>query len=450
MTITVTGAYRVHADDDLAFDNATAFDFAPAADSSPSALSNAGRITVYVQVDFSLVTAVFGAADKGRAEVRNGAGATLAIVSSGLQTTVAAVDLQAEGSRVVNLGTITADSDFGAEGARLQGVHETICNRGVVDVTGRYAALGVALADSDVLRNTGSITARADTVATGLVIGGRGGIVVNHGTISALDTDAGDGSDAVGILISYDGGYSSTIISNHGLISASTAVRLAASNHLSAVLNNYGEIDGAVQFGPGVFSNYGKVVGDIDLGNGTTLFANHRLASIEGVVSGGGGRDGLTGGKAGEVFYGDGAAESAGDGGDTMRGGGGDDQLFGGGRGDIIWGGHGGDILSGGTGADTFVFSDVTDSRGGHLDLITDLQPGDEIDLSRIDADTTLEGDQSFRLVRAFDHNAGELALSYDTSTDETRLQADVDGDGQADMTVLISGRHGAIHGLVL
>ena len=56
------------------------------------------------------------------------------------------------------------------------------------------------------------------------------------------------------------------------------------------------------------------------------------------------------------------------------------------------------------------------------------------IDLQRIDPD--------LQLVSAFDGHAHELTLSYDAAHDRTSLQADLNGDGKADMTVWISGDH--------
>jgi serralysin len=120
--------------------------------------------------------------------------------------------------------------------------------------------------------------------------------------------------------------------------------------------------------------------------------------------------------------------------GDALFGYGGDDTLNGRADDDKLIGGAGQDHLKGGAGADTFVFLKLGDSTNAAPDVITDLSNDDTINLKAIDRDLTL--------VSAFDGHAHELVLTYDARHDRTVLQADVDGDGHADMTVLISGDH--------
>ncbi len=93
-----------------------------------------------------------------------------------------------------------------------------------------------------------------------------------------------------------------------------------------------------------------------------------------------------------------------------IRGEGGDDRLFGAGGRDTLVGGVGDDTLVGGpgsdrlvlgTGADTIVIK-ANDSGYGFArrDMVRDFEPGvDIIDLSLIDADTGLSGNQAFRFV---------------------------------------------------
>ena len=120
------------------------------------------------------------------------------------------------------------------------------------------------------------------------------------------------------------------------------------------------------------------------------------------------------------------------DGADTISGGGGSDRII---------GGAGKDVMAGGDGADTFVFSAVTDSSKTAWDVITDLQNTDRIDLSAIDANPGLAGDQAFHLVGAFTKHAGEMTLKYN-GVNATYLNLDLNGDGGVDMVLGLTGSH--------
>lgn len=133
-----------------------------------------------------------------------------------------------------------------------------------------------------------------------------------------------------------------------------------------------------------------------------------------------------------------------------FRGGHLSDTLDGGAGDDLLTGGQGGDQLTGGDGADRFVYLAVKDSVGAAADLITDLQDGDQIDLTGIDADRHTHGRQSFAVVEAFTHHGGELVWSYDSGGDVTTLSGDVDGDGVADLVIHMSGEHTDFSGLLL
>jgi Ca2+-binding RTX toxin-like protein len=145
---------------------------------------------------------------------------------------------------------------------------------------------------------------------------------------------------------------------------------------------------------------------------------------------------------------------------DKLVGKGGDDHLYGhdgadklkGGVGDdVLIGGVGQDRLVGGAGADTFVFQAVSDSPDSHVaDLIVGLQFTDSIDLSGIDANAGIAGDQAFERTDRFHKIAGELVLSFDAGAVITTLEGDVDGDGHADLVIRIAGDHHDFTGFVL
>ena len=105
---------------------------------------------------------------------------------------------------------------------------------------------------------------------------------------------------------------------------------------------------------------------------------------------------------------------------------------------DTLVSGGGLDTLTGGLGADRFVFGDATLS-GGTISDFNHVQ-GDVIDLSGVDANSTLAGDQAFTFIgtAAFSNVAGELRFVVSGSS--AALSGDTNGDGVADFTLNLTG----------
>lgn len=134
----------------------------------------------------------------------------------------------------------------------------------------------------------------------------------------------------------------------------------------------------------------------------------------------------------------------------TIYGASGADQIMGGGGNDLIVGGAGGDTLAGGSGNDTFKYMYATDSTVSSSDTIVDLEFGDIIDLSEIDANTSLYGDQGFVRVSSLTGSAGQMVVSYSLSNNITSLIFDINGDGVADMNISLLGDYSAFNGFSL
>jgi Ca2+-binding RTX toxin-like protein len=133
---------------------------------------------------------------------------------------------------------------------------------------------------------------------------------------------------------------------------------------------------------------------------------------------------------------------------DTLSGGGGNDVLNGLGGNDSLDGGTGLDTLNGGLGADTmfggggndrFIFNALTESPfGAARDSITDFTVGDKIDVSAIDANPVVVGDQAFTptnvadLTAAFTGAAGQMRFDVGLGS----ALFDYNGDGFADMQI--------------
>lgn len=162
------------------------------------------------------------------------------------------------------------------------------------------------------------------------------------------------------------------------------------------------------------------------------------------ILIGQSGNDFLDGGAGNDTLQGD-------SGNDILHGGSGQDALDGGSGNDFLRGGVGKDTLIGGTGRDTFIFGTIQEASSsassGARDIIRDFKRGDDkIDLSLIDSDTTLSGDQAFKF-RSGEHETfsgtkGQLIWDKIGSgtTARTIIMGDVNGDKIADFHIELTG----------
>lgn len=99
-------------------------------------------------------------------------------------------------------------------------------------------------------------------------------------------------------------------------------------------------------------------------------------------------------------------------------------------------------VMDGGAGNDTFVFPTIQAANG---DRILGFEPGDKIDLSGIDANAGLTGNQTFTLASGGALTAvGQLAASFEVrdGTEVTVLRGNVSGDDNAEFEIEIEGHH--------
>ena len=97
----------------------------------------------------------------------------------------------------------------------------------------------------------------------------------------------------------------------------------------------------------------------------------------------------------------------------------------------------------GGGGRDTHDFNQVQDSPAGakKRDVITDLTPGqDVLDLSGIDADTTVPGDQAFHWVGTTTFTGTPGELGYAKSGGNTIIRASTDTDPAPEVEIQLNG----------
>lgn len=146
---------------------------------------------------------------------------------------------------------------------------------------------------------------------------------------------------------------------------------------------------------------------------------------------GGSGNDALSGGSGADTLAGEGDNDriGAGDGNDSLSGGAGADTLE---------GGDGADTMAGGAGGDMFFF------RNGDLTLTPDriidfnAAEGDKISVTMMDANVNVAGDQKFAFLGTgkFTKVAGQAR--YDVIDGQSHVSFDVNGDGVADMKLIV------------
>jgi Ca2+-binding RTX toxin-like protein len=173
------------------------------------------------------------------------------------------------------------------------------------------------------------------------------------------------------------------------------------------------------------------------------------------LILGLGGNDFLLGGPGNDTLDGGAGADMllAGNDNDLLIGGAGSDYLSGDAGNDVLIGGAGFDYLLGGAGADIFKFGpgDFTrDDQFGIREMIGDFRSaeGDKIDLSFIDANGGLAGDQAFTFLAAanasFTGVSGQLRWERvdlpGTARDNTFVYGDLNGDRIADFEIQLIG----------
>lgn len=324
------------------------------------------------------------------------------------------------GATIVNDGLIEVRAAHGiATGSELTG---TLVNHGTIDVLSLFGfAIGVDAPGT--LDSDGAIVVQGGYGAIGVRFTG-GNTGANVGFIGAEVTTSGE---SVGVSLKMANSATAFTFNNDGEIAADIAIRVEPAGtgvgQREIGIVNSGILDGRVELGTlnDNVINKGHITRATNLFNGDDIFDGS--AGIQADVHGGLGNDQLTGGR-------------------------GADRLFGDEGNDILKAGSGNDWLEGGAGADTFVFAAAGDSReyaqrsdGPKLlpDVIADFAPGtDKIDLAGIDAITGTGANDAFTFIgsAAFSHQAGQLR--FETAGGHTALYADLDGDGLADMQIML------------
>jgi Ca2+-binding RTX toxin-like protein len=281
----------------------------------------------------------------------------------------------------------------------------------------------------------------ADTLNGGnmsdFLFGAGGANIVNgNGGDDVMFLDAGANGS------SFDGGAG-----NDALIVNSTTTSLAslASIESVQVAGGSGLTLTGSQFATGLASN--TTVGGtgsitVNMTAGINFLSQNFVFSGSGVtvtVNGSSGIDIIKCGTGVQII-------NSGDGVDQIRGGTSADTINAGAGNDKIIGFTGADIITGGTGNDQFRYLLASDSGlGAGADRITDYAIGqDRLNFSAIDTNAGLAGIQGFAFVAngAFS-GGGTASIRYINSGADLLVQADVNGDGIADMEIILQGLNG-------
>ena len=328
-----------------------------------------------------------------------------------------AVSFSAAFGTLTNTGTISGQGSFATVDASF-GL--TILNSGLID--SNLVAVGGAIRS---VVNDGTISGGLDGISveasdrftlvnTGLIEGAQYGVfhslglrshITNFGTISGLVNPTSPGYS---IFTDQVAGH----VDNQGILLGDVFVGFGR-------ITNAGSITGDVTLGFGKLVNQGLIDGDVFLLD-TNTYVSGDTGNVSGSINGSGGQDRILGGNLADRMFGNDEA-------DTLSGNGGDDLLTGGGF---------NDRLTGGTGADLFIYAASIDSDATTgIDRITDFEVGtDKIDLSAFLSGATFIGGAGFSGTGA--------EVRYNAATG--RLSGDVDGDGVADLVVVILN-HAAI-----
>ncbi|MFM5948182.1 MAG: calcium-binding protein [Novosphingobium sp.] len=180
----------------------------------------------------------------------------------------------------------------------------------------------------------------------------------------------------------------------------------------------------------------------VNMNAGTSFFATQMsfAAGIALTVNGTGGVDVIKGALGAAMLA------NGGDGADQIRTGNLVDTIDGGAGNDKIMGLGGADLLTGGAGADQFRYLFAADSGlGSAADRILDFTNGeDKLDFRVLDANPNIAGRQALSFIgtAAFATN-GTAQLRYADSGADTLIQIDLNGDGAADMEIVLAGHAG-------
>ena len=386
-----------------------------------------------------------------------------AFQNGNIAATINGTLLAASPSAVIDCWYSALDLTLGSAGlidawdgdAVRTGPASTVANHGIIHAgTGFGVIVSGFAGGSAMVQNWGMIFGEQGAIE---VTGFNGSAtIVNHGVLKAgglFDRVSGPGSnqavysDADTTLVTNDGTIlagdeeGAGVMINSGIATIDNSGTIRSDQYYGITskftdlttfnITNDGTIGGAegsltLALGADTVTNNGQLEGRAVLGGGNDVFHGEN-GRVAGEVWGQAGNDLLVGGAFADVLGG-------GSGGDTVTGGGGADTLT---------GSTGADLLSGGTGNDVFRFAtsgesvgDAVIASGGAVAFAgVGVAWGDLINVSAIDANTSLAGRQHF--VFGTSHDRGHL-WAVDVG-DVTHIHGNTSGDATPEFDLAIN-----------
>ncbi|HYE27115.1 MAG TPA: Ig-like domain-containing protein [Allosphingosinicella sp.] len=273
---------------------------------------------------------------------------------------------------------------------------------------------GSALLAGEDLTFDGSDESNANFV----VYGGRGKDTLTGGDGNDIFFFSGDGRFAAGDTVNGGDGYDGLFLRGNYTLDLTQAGFAGAIQNLENMTLSSASDERYARGGGSEF-DYDIIWADAGLTAGRTLTVNGALL------------------QANETMKFIGTAETNGN--FRLFGGAANDDLRGGSGADLIFGGLGTDTMYGGNGNDVFRYDSTAESTSAGRDGIQDFALGDLVDLSKIDANTLVNGNQAFNFIgsAAFSNTAGELRFG-NVAGPIWLVQGDTNGDGVSDFEVLL------------
>ncbi len=391
---------------------------------------------------------LFSHAGSGLTEFTNGG----ILDTNGFATTISNLDFDAGTIRtstgVLNVTVNDAAVGVNAQTGTIEGTAGV--DSFTVNVTSGFSLASLTLANwtagIDTITLTGNANGNSLTGSTGSdTINGFDGAdsLIGNGGIDTIN--GGNGNDSITLIAAnagsfIDGGADTDILTIGGAISlgsiaglealslvggaslALTSDQFAGGFATDSVLGGTGSVtvsmsEGALFFASGMTAAGGSAINFTIVGN-TGIEVIKAALGVTNTIFGNGDTDQIRGGNLV----------------DTINGGAGNDKIMGLG---------GADLLTGGTGADQFRYLFTTDSgTGAAADQILDFVTGlDKLDFRTMDADPIAAGRQALSFIGTAAFTVNGLAqVRYSDLGADLRVDVDLDGNGVADMQMLLVG----------